>query len=118
MNSKNEPTNEIIIDLIKLFSEGKHSELKKNSQNIIDNFPESGKGYLFHGISYYMENNYSQSEKFLEKAIMLDQKEALGFNFLGLVKKNLYKNDEAIKNYKKSFDLNPSDGSPLSNLSN
>ncbi len=118
MNSKNEPTNEIVIDLIKLFSEGKHSELKINSQNVINNFPESGKGYLFHGISYYMENNYSQSEKFLEKAIMLDQKEALGFNFLGLIKKNLHKYDEAIKNYKKSFDLNPNDGSPLSNLSN
>ena len=32
MNSKNEPTNELIVDLIKLFSEGNHSELKKNSQ--------------------------------------------------------------------------------------
>ena len=51
MNSRNEPTNELIVDLIKLFSEGNHSELKKNSQNIINDFPESGKGYLFHGIS-------------------------------------------------------------------
>ena len=118
MNPKNEPTNELIVNLIKLFSEGNHSELKKNSQNIIDNFPESGKGYLFHGISYYMENNYLQSEKFLEKATILDANEAIGFNFLGLVKKNLKKNEEAIENYKKSFDLNPSDGSPLSNLSN
>ena len=118
MNPKNEPTNELIVNLIKLFSEGNHSELKKNSQNIIDNFPESGKGYLFHGISYYMENNYLQSEKFLEKATILDANEAIGFNFLGLVKKNLKKNEEAIQNYKKSFDLNPSDGSPLSNLSN
>ena len=72
MNPKNEPTNELIVNLIKLFSEGNHSELKKNSQSIIDNFPESGKGYLFHGISYYMENNYLQSEKFLEKATILD----------------------------------------------
>ena len=29
MNSRNEPTNELIVDLIKLFSEGNHSELKK-----------------------------------------------------------------------------------------
>ena len=29
MNSKNEPTNESIVDLIKLFSEGKNLELKK-----------------------------------------------------------------------------------------
>ena len=118
MNSKNEPTNESIVDLIKLFSEGKNIELKKNSQRIIDDFPDSGKGFLFHGISYYMEKNYKQSEEFLEKATRLDEKEALAFNFLGLVKKNLSKNDEAIMNYKKSFDLNPKDGSPLSNLSN
>ena len=65
-----------------------------------------------------MEKNYQQSEEFLEKATRLDEKEALAFNFLGLVKKNLSKNDEAIMNYKKSFDLNPKDGSPLSNLSN
>ena len=51
MNSKNEPTNESIVDLIKLFSEGKNIELKKNSQRIIDDFPDSGKGFLFHGIS-------------------------------------------------------------------
>ena len=88
MNSKNEPTNESIVDLIKLFSEGKNIELKKNSQNIIDDFPDSGKGYLFHGISYYMEKNYKQSEEFLEKATILDEKEALAFNFLGLVKKS------------------------------
>ena len=118
MNSRNEPTNELIVDLIKLFSEGNHSELKKNSQNIINDFPESGKGYLFHGISYYMEKNYIQSEKYLEMATKLDTNEAIGFNFLGLVKKNLKKNEEAIENYKKSFDINPSDGSPLSNLSN
>ena len=87
MNSRNEPTNELIVDLIKLFSEGNHSELKKNSQNIINDFPESGKGYLFHGISYYMEKNYIQSEKYLEMATKLDTNEAIGFNFLGLVKK-------------------------------
>mgnify|MGYP003302181156 CR=1 FL=1 len=34
MNSKNEPTNESIVDLIKLFSEGKNIELKKNSQRL------------------------------------------------------------------------------------
>ena len=79
MNSKNEPADNIVIDLVKLFSEGNYSELKKNSQNIINDFPESGKGYLFHGISYYMEKNYLQSEKFLEKATVLNAKEALGF---------------------------------------
>ena len=47
-----------------------------------------------------MEKNYKQSEEFLEKATRLDEKEALAFNFLGLVKKNLSKNDEAIMNYK------------------
>ncbi len=118
MINNNTITQEEYISLINSYNNGNSEDLLLKSKKIIEKNPNISIGYTFSGAAYLLNKDFKKSEKFLMKSASIDPKNAITFNFLGLVQKNLKKFNPAIDNYKKSFELNPDDGSPLNNISN
>ena len=54
----------------------------------------------------YLKHNYTIAEKFIKKAIIINNKEVFGLNILGLICIKINKLEDAIKNFEKAILIN------------
>ena len=95
-------------DAINLQLYGRYGEAVETLNRVIEIGPRDfAWAYELLGETYYLAEDYSQSEKYLNKAIQMDEFSLRAYRYLALIHAKQHKNSESQKMLDKFFQYNP-----------
>jgi len=95
-------------DAINLQLYGRYREAVETLNRVIEIGPRDfAWAYELLGETYYLAEDYSQSEKYLSKAIQMDEFSLRAYRYLALIYAKQHKNSESQKMLDKFFQYNP-----------
>ena len=105
-DNEKKPTAEEINFILKLFSQKKLDEVKKQIDKDLKKYPNSAILFNMLGVAYAQSKETKNAEKNFKKAIEADSNYAQAYNNLGTLLYELKNLDEAIDYYEKAINLN------------
>ena len=85
---------------------GKNKRAIKQFNEIVTSYPDLAGPHTNLGMLYLKTNSLDQAEQALLKAVELNPKNVIGYNYLGIVYRNKGRFDDAEKAYLKALEIN------------
>ena len=84
----------------------------------VDEKPDDASAHKNYAVALYATGDLKSAQKQYEEATKINDKDAITYNNLGNVYRDLGKTDEAVKSYKKALELDPKSLNTYANLAN
>jgi tetratricopeptide (TPR) repeat protein len=116
--SKQNPSSEVIKELLNLFNNGQFSTVIERTQALSNNYPNAFVLWNILGASAYQSHMLVEAINAYKKALSINPDYAEAYNNMGVALKDLGKIDEAIKIFKKAILIKPHYVEAYNNLGN